>query len=185
MATKYKSVKVEIPEISSLNVDPAALSELDSLCAEARSLSTQIKILEDGDPDEGIRGKKDVMKQLVPLAESLQLPERVLGDVWDLRRVERTSTKLYDDRLKMRLMQLGFEMDVECPRVAFKPVEVKLNGKITVVEANFGDIVVCHVCHGTGTRRLTGMQAAIALIESCSETSTSVSWSVYGRSSDK
>jgi hypothetical protein len=97
--TKYRTVIVEVPEMDQLPIDPAAREQLDVLCRAVRTIQPQIKALENT--------KDTLMNDLKPLAESLGLPERVLGREWDLRKTTRTTDKLNEDRLKVRLLELG------------------------------------------------------------------------------
>ena len=114
---KFITVRVEVPELAALPVDPEARAQLDTLCAAARAIQAQIKPLEAQiKPLE--ETKSLVMADLKPLAESLGLPERVLGESWDLRRVTRVTEKINADRLTMRLLQLGFGLDAAKDLVA-------------------------------------------------------------------
>ena len=164
-----KSIDVEIPELGDLGLDPAITSELDRLCAEYRALGAQIKRLEDGDPEHGIVGKAEISKQLKAVVEGLDIPERVLGEGWDLRRQVRVNEKIDPAKLKLVLLHAGFEMDLTgCPRV-----QLAENGK---------DVVVCPQCNGKGTVHLTGMAAVKAVVEQCTDRTETVSVSVYARS---
>lgn len=98
-----KTVDVEIPELGDLPLDESTAQQLDALCLAVRSVQGQIKGLEET--------KATVMGDLKPLAESLDLPERVLGAGWDLRRTVRVTEKLNLDRLKMTLLQSGWTLD--------------------------------------------------------------------------
>lgn len=160
MATKSKTIKVEVPEIDTLPIDPIAAQQLDALCTEVRVVQGEIKDRE--------KVKDEKMTALRPLAESLNLPERVLGSAWDLRRVVRASEKINGDRLKMHLLKLNIHFDVDCTKTV-----------LTVI----GTIEVCKNCNGTGRRYLDGLPAVNYLVDQCTDRSETVSWSVYGRES--
>jgi hypothetical protein len=171
-----KSVVVEIPELDDLALDPAIASELDRLCAQSRALSAQIKYLEDGDPERGIVGKSEVSKQLKTMVEGLEIPDRVLGSGWDLRRQVRVSEKIDPAKLKMTLLHAGLQLKVACPRVIVidDPNSPHVPFAATVV-------VVCPHCNGTGERVLEGLEAAKAVVEQCTDRTESVTVSVYAR----
>lgn len=162
-----KTIKVEIPEIDSLPLDPTQAQQLDVLCQAARAIQSQIKPLEetkkkltDGDPEHGVLGIKQ-------LASALDLPERVLGTGWDLRQLAPRST-LNVAKLKMELMHQAIRVEAECPQV---------------VDGLLGP-QVCSVCHGTGKRVLEGLPAINYLFEGCTDVG-SASWAVYARSEKK
>lgn len=100
--SRTKAVEVEIPELSDLQLDAQLAQKLDSLCTAVRVTQAQISGLE--------KTKKAVMKDLKPLADSMSLPERVLGTGWDLRKTKGKST-FNLDRLKTTLLQGGWTMD--------------------------------------------------------------------------
>lgn len=173
---KYKTVKVPVPEIGELAVDPESLSQLDSLCAEIRSLNEQIGELEKGNPERGIRGKNEAAVKLKELANGLHLPNRVLGDMWDLRKTVRTTEKINTDRLKSLLLRADLKLEIECQPVAFVADPEQPSAIMAVV---------CPKCQGSGTRLLEGLEAINALVEMSTDRSESVSWSVYGRDKEK
>lgn len=100
--SRTKAVEVEIHELSDLQLDAQLAQKLDSLCTAVRVTQAQISGLE--------KTKKAVMKDLKPLADSMSLPERVLGTGWDLRKTKGKST-FNLDRLKTTLLQGGWTMD--------------------------------------------------------------------------
>lgn len=171
-----KSVAVEIPELADLPLDPAIADELDRLCSESRALASQIKYLEDGDPEHGVVGKNQLGKQIKEVIEGLGelVPDRVLGEGWDLRRQVRVNEKIDPAKLKLALLHTGFRFKVQCPR--------------TQAQYHFDDpgippeIVVCPYCDGTGERVLEGLDAAKAVVEQCTDHTETVSVSVYARS---
>lgn len=193
MMRTTKTVEVEVPELDTLAVDPSSLpqlQQLDTLCqaarvvqSEIRSLeSTKAKLMDDGEGG-GIRN----------LASALNLPERVLGTGWDLRRSERTTESLDVAKLKLELLRLNIGFDVVCScRTSQSAEAVDLMGALkaslgmvqtgTAAEASLG---VCSLCGGSGIRPLEGLPAVNHLIESCTDRKTSVSWSVYGRDEKK
>lgn len=176
--SKSKSVEVVIPELSDLPLDPDTASTLDAICCQIRACNEQIKLMEKGDvnstEDNRFIGKEDLVKELKKLVARLEsegraLPERLLGDVWDLRRTVRETETINRSRLLSRLAEEGFTITVKCP---------------TVVSVE-GVLVVCPQCHGTGERILEGLHAASALLDECTDRSTSVSWAVWERRADK
>lgn len=170
--TSKKSVEVVVPELADLVLDPAIASELDRLCAQSRALAAQIKYLEDGDPEQGIIGKNDVSKQLKTMVEGMEIPDRVLGSGWDLRRQVRVSERVDPAKLKMALLHAGFQLKVMCPRVV-AVADPAVSSSI--------QMVVCPLCNGTGERVLEGLEAAKAVVEQCTDRTESVSVSVYAR----
>lgn len=185
---KYKSVQVEVPEIQSLGLDPTDTTELDAYCQAYRLVQdTPIdyrgilpptvaplfaeKTLSAEKTKERIKEELDKVISRLP-----QLPGRVTGPTWDLRRTERATRKVNEDRLKMQLLSLGFEMDVDCPPSAIQEV-------VSLAHGNDGPMdliaVVCPHCKGTGRRHLTGLEAANALVASVVDESVSASWAVY------
>jgi hypothetical protein len=161
-----KSIDVEVPELGDLALDPAIAKELDRLCAESRALSAQIKRLEDGDPEHGVIGKVEVSKQLKAMVEGLEIPERVLGEGWDLRRQVRVNEKIDPAKLKLALLHAGLRID--CPKV---------------VPDDRGTLMVCPDCQGTGV--LEGLRAAQVLVDRCTDRTETVSVSVYARTDQK
>lgn len=187
---KYKSVQVEVPEITSLGLDPSATAELDAYCHAYRLVQdTPIdfrgilppavaglfndKLLPPDKTKEKIKEELDKVIGRLP-----QLPERVLGSTWDLRRTDRATRKINEDRLKMTLLALpgGFAFDVDCPPSVIQEV-------VNLAHGNTGPAdliaVVCPHCQGTSRRRLTGLEAVNALVAAVTDESTSSSWSVY------
>lgn len=162
---KYKTVTVQVPEITQLPLDPAQVAQLDSLCSAYRTVQGEVAALE--------KTKKAVAEELKPLAEGMGLPERVLGETWDLRRTVRESSRVNEDRLRTWLLNLGISVKVECPKV----VEVEVDG--TVV------LDLCPRCQGAGFITLTSIDAANHIVQDCTDTSSSTSWSVYGRDKAK
>lgn len=102
MAKGTKTIEVEIPELDSLPIQTDQAERLDNLCVSLRSIQDQIAPLE--------QDKRKIMEQIKPLAEELGLPERTLGTGWDLRRTVRVSERVNTDRLKMTLLQNGWNM---------------------------------------------------------------------------
>jgi hypothetical protein len=161
-----KTVEVDIPELADLPLDGPTAALLDKLATEARTITLQIgnlerakKLVMDGDPEDDVPGLRQ-------LAAALNLPDRVLGADWDLRRTTRVSERVNEARLKMLLMQAGLRLQVECPKTI-----------VTVV----GTIEVCNVCKGTGVKVLDGMFAANHLLKQCADRTESTSISVYAR----
>lgn len=185
MAKKRKSVEIEIPEIADLPLDPETRIELDTLCSQVRALSAEIKFLEEGDPEHDQPGKKDLADKIRKIAVERGLPGRVLGDGWDLRRAERVFEKVNEARLKMRLLQTGFTVEVSCPKVV-EQGSISLLGRRDPMEiATTQSLIVCPFCDGTGVRVLEGMAAADALVAECTDRSESVSWAVWPRAGEK
>lgn len=167
MAKRTKTVEVDIPELSDLPLDPGPANLIDNLCSEIRAISDQIKVLEDGDSGRGIKGKSELSRELRQVAQEMGLPDRVLGDGWDLRRTVRTTEKVDPAKIKMELVRARFQMTVECPKVRVAEDEVS--------------VVVCPQCDGTGVLHLEGLQAAKFLVDQCTDRTESVSVSVYAR----
>lgn len=163
---KYKTVKVEIPELEQLPQLPVvARAMLDDLCIQYRNKQAEIEPL--------AKEAKEIKDKIDPLADELMglgLPTRTLGESWDLRRTERQSEKINRDRLKSWLLKLGLKLTVPCPKTQ---------------TAEDGAISVCEFCEGTGTQVLEGLKAALWLLEEVTDRSESVSWSVYGRDKEK
>lgn len=174
---RYKNVKVVVPEIDSLGLDPGTVSELDAYCRAYR-------IIQDTPVDfrgvlppaaaelfEGPATVKDSQETIKRKLDSViatvadQLPERLLGKSWDLRKVQRTIRKVNEDRLKMLLLQQGYQVVVDCP-------------KWTLGTPEAGS-VPCPLCGGLGQRLLQGLDAVNHLVREVVEESTSESWSVY------
>lgn len=179
---RYKNVKVVVPEVDSLGLDPGTVSELDAYCRAYRIIQdtpidfrgvlppAAAELFEEPatvkESQETIKRKLDSV--IATVAD--QLPERLLGKSWDLRKVQRTTRKVNEDRLKMLLLQQGYQVVVDCPvqQAADDPAKP---GNIIAI--------VCPYCHGTGRRLLTGLDAVNHLVREVVEESTSESWSVY------
>lgn len=174
---KFKTVKVEIPEIKDLPIDPEMKVELDSMCSALRTIQDQVKPLEEtkkaiADDTKDQQGNV-VRIGLKTLASSLGLPERVLGETWDLRRTVRESSRVNEDRLRNWLLNLGISVRIECPKM------IVVGGDPEVPESVVLDL--CPRCKGAGFVTLTSIDAANHIVQDCTDTTTSVSWSVYGR----
>ena len=128
MAVRSKTVEVEVPEVDQLPVEPNIRSQLDTICRAERTVAEQIGQLQ--------KTKDALRDEREPLIERIANLGviRVLGPGWDLRKSTRKSSRLNEDRLKMRLLQIGWDM-----------------------------------------------AAVLALVEECTDTTESTSWSVYGR----
>lgn len=167
---KYKTVKVQIPEIDELELPATSRLMLDHLCAEYRAKQAEIEPLD--------KEAAEIKKQIDPLAKELAeqglLPERTLGESWDLRRTERQNEKINKDRLKSWLLKLGLNLQVPCP----KTVTVGGNDGTAIVD-------ICPYCNGEGIQTLDGVKAVLWLIEEVTDRSENVSWSVYGRDKSK
>jgi hypothetical protein len=183
-----KTVEVEVPELYTIQADAAAIEQLDTLCQAARVIQGQIKSLETTKGklmDDGHGGG------IKPLATALNLPERVLGTGWDLRRVDRTTETLDVAKLKLELLRLNirFEIICECqqPKPAQESVDLMaaLKASLAVAQpqsqATTTQPVACSLCQGTGRRTLEGLAAVNYLIAECTEIKQSTSWSVYAR----
>ncbi len=81
--------------------DAADRETLNRACGDVRGLQEALETLEND--------KKDIIRLvIVPLAERLGLPKRVIGDGWDLRRNEgRKTTKIVPEKL----LERGVDMD--------------------------------------------------------------------------
>jgi hypothetical protein len=161
--SKSKSVEVVIPELADLPLAPDTATELDQLCCQIRARSEQVKLMEKGDAAKEFTGKEDLSKRLKELAKESGLPDRLLGEGWDLRRTVRETETINRSRLLSRLAEEGFTITVKCP---------------TVVSVN-GVLVVCPMCQGVGSRIVEGLHAAKALVDECTDTSVSESWAVW------
>ena len=74
---------------------------LSDACAEVRQLQEVIEGLE-------VEKKRVITEIIAPLAARLDLPKRVLGDGWDLRRNEgRKTSRIVPEKL----LELGVDMD--------------------------------------------------------------------------
>lgn len=74
---------------------------LSDACETVRALSEAIEGLE-------AEKKATIQTQIIPIAERLQLPRRVIGDGWDLRRNEgRKTTRIVPEKL----LERGVDMD--------------------------------------------------------------------------
>lgn len=172
---KFTSAKEQVPEITELGIDPAHVAKLDALCTVYRQVQAQIAPLEET--------KKAVMDDrkneqgevidfgIKSMAKMLNLPKRSLGETWDLRATVRDTSKINEDRLKMRLLQLGIKVVVECP-----PTQLSEDGK---------SVVACPRCGGVGKVVLESLDAVNRLVKEVTDSSQSVSWSVYGRDKSK
>lgn len=186
-----KIVEVEVPELYTLQVEAAVAEQLDTLCQAARVVQSEIKTLEstkaklmDDGEGGGIRN----------LASALNLPERVLGTGWDLRRTERTTESLDVAKLKLELLRLNIGFDVVCS-CRTEPQPQPAHDLTSALKASLGmvqtgtatetSLGVCSLCGGSGIRPLEGLPAVNYLIESCTDRKLSVSWSVYGRDEKK
>lgn len=128
MARKSKTVEVEVPEVDQLPVEPDLRARLDTICRAERAVAEQIGQLQK--TKDALRDEREpIVERIAGLGV-----ERVLGHGWDLRKATRKSLRLNEDRLKMRLLQIGWDM-----------------------------------------------AAVLALVEECTDTTESTSWSVYGR----
>lgn len=156
----------DVVTLDDLPLDEDTRAQLDSLCTSYRQVHTEMGKLENT--------KDAVMKVLKPLAESLSLPRRVLGAKWDLRKTVRVTKKVNEDRLKMALLHAGFTLPQTC-------IRCEGHGVLATDPA----VVVCPVCAGNKVVIVEGLPAVLALIEQVSDTSESVSWSVYGREEKK
>lgn len=157
-----KTVTVEVPEISTLPLDPAVVQQLDTLCQAARVVQSQIKPLEEIKAklmDDGEGGG------IKPLAAALGLSGRVLGTGWDLRPTPPKSS-VNIAKLKLALLHQSIQVKVICPRT---------------VEGPDGTSQICPVCNGTGLVVLVGLPAINHLIDECTEYSKP-GWAVYARS---
>jgi hypothetical protein len=178
-----KTVEVDVPEITAIPADPAAIQQLDTLCQAARVIQGQIKSLETTKGKLMDDGKGGGIK---PLATALNLPERVLGTGWDLRRVDRTTETLDVAKLRLELLRLNirFEIICECqqPKPAQESVDLMaaLKASLAVAQPSAAE-VACSLCQGTGRRTLEGLPAVNYLIAECTEIKQSTSWSVYAR----
>lgn len=168
---KYKTVKVQIPEIDELELPDELRHQLDHLCAEYRAKQAEIDPLAED--------AKKLKEQIDPLAKALAeqglLPERTLGESWDLRRTERQNEKINKDRLKSWLLKLGLKLQVPCPKTVV----------VGVGEDGTAYVDICPYCNGEGIQTLDGVKAVLWLIEEVTDRSESVSWSVYGRDKSK
>lgn len=189
---KYRTVQVEVPEIDAIGLDPATTSQLDDFCRAYRLVQdtpidfrgilppAAAELFEKPETVEATKGKiKDRLDQVIkPIAD--RLPERVLGKSWDLRKTERATRKVNEDRLKFLLLQLGFAMEVECPPwVAAEPQGLPAPIGLVVESGLPIQAVPCPYCNATGRRRLTGLDAINHLVAQVVDESVSVSWSVY------
>lgn len=181
---KYRTVQVEVPEIGAIGLDQATTSQLDDFCRAYRLVQdtpidfrgilppSAAELFEKPETVDATKGRiKERLDQVIePIAD--RLPERVLGKSWDLRKAERKTRKVNEDRLKFTLLQLGFAMEVECPPF------VQVDGAFVMQPGVLVD-VPCPVCNGVGRRKLTGLDAINHLISQIVDESVSTSWSVY------
>lgn len=178
-----KSVDVIVPELADLPLDPATANELDQLCSQSRAIATQIKYLEDGDLEHGVVGSGWLRKRIREVVEGLgdMVPDRVLGEGWDLRRQVRVNERIDPAKLKLALLHAGLRIKVLCPKVVVRddPNWQPVPGEIPVAPVI---AEVCPLCSGTGERVLEGLDAAKAVVEQCTDRSESVSYPVYARS---
>lgn len=180
-----KSVDVIVPELTDLPLDPATANELDQLCSQSRALAAQIKYLEDGDLEHGVVGSGWLRKRIKEVVEGLgdMVPNRVVGEGWDLRRQVRTTEKIDPAKLKLALLHAGFRFKVRCPKLRYELPDGTI---IPIDEATANPknakLVPCPYCGGTGERVLEGLDAAKAVVEQCTDRTESVSYPVYARS---
>lgn len=175
--TRYRTVKVEVPEATSLNLAPPDLAELNSLALQYRDAQSQISA--------GEKRKETVKVKMMPLIQRLALPDRVIGPPqydeegkpaasWDLRKTTRENRKINDEHLRTALLHhvpQGFRFEVECPTTVMREVGPPDNRQF--------QIFVCPRCNGQGRVQLLGMEAIDALFEQITEVTVSESWSVY------
>lgn len=93
----------DVAKLTDLPISEDDAKVLDALCLAFRDAQAKFKEAEES--------KKSLKAEIAPLAESLNLPRRVLGPGWDLRRTSRTDRRVNESKLKMKLISMGYDLD--------------------------------------------------------------------------